>query len=209
MVLQFTLPRLVPSRIVLQFTLPRLVPSRMVWRFTLPRLVPSRMVWRFTLPRLVPSRIEINCMMFIFQIDEKRCCCISATILLRRSDKQPDRVEISPETAIRCIHTGRSILPYTLYSLIRVTCTWMAVIGYFLIHMTHDIEKLFPVAYYCRIPRYMRLQYVMTWCLISRDFIVYSQPKFLLLFFSIDSLFASLLNTWSCTCKCEIRNNYS
>jgi hypothetical protein len=31
------------------------------------------------------------------QIDEDRVSCISAVIMLQRSDKQPDRVEISPE----------------------------------------------------------------------------------------------------------------
>ena len=32
-----------------------------------------------------------------FQIDEKKVSHISAVIMLRRSDKQADRVEISPE----------------------------------------------------------------------------------------------------------------
>lgn len=35
--------------------------------------------------------------LLIGEIDERRVCQISAVIMLRRSDKQPDRVEISPE----------------------------------------------------------------------------------------------------------------
>ncbi|KAK2154852.1 hypothetical protein LSH36_256g06064 [Paralvinella palmiformis] len=35
--------------------------------------------------------------LLIGEIDENRICCVSAVILLRRSDKQADRVEISPE----------------------------------------------------------------------------------------------------------------
>lgn len=34
---------------------------------------------------------------FFYQIDEKKVSHISAVIMLRRSDKQADRVEISPE----------------------------------------------------------------------------------------------------------------
>ena len=34
---------------------------------------------------------------YVFQISELRYCHIAAVLLLRRSDKQADRVEISPE----------------------------------------------------------------------------------------------------------------